>query len=62
MTNPPAPEMPDCAKCGRSYINISDELDCMVRFYNVSTCVNGNKFKSAEKIQLYTITSEDKTT
>jgi hypothetical protein len=54
-------ELPDCAKCGRSYINTLDQLDCMVRFYNESTCVNGNKWKPSEPIRLYTITSEDKT-
>jgi NAD-dependent SIR2 family protein deacetylase len=58
-TQPPVPEMPDCAQCQYSLIN-RFTLMCyrgLVR----PRCTNGSEFKPAEPIRLYTITSEDKT-
>ena len=62
MTNP-VPEMPDCRLCsycepqpGNIYAMI-----CMAHYRNEYVeCTNGSEFEPAEKIRLYTITSEDK--
>jgi hypothetical protein len=58
MTNP-VPEMPDCRLC--EYAVVSDEYPSYCRSREV--CTNGNKFKADNNpMQLYQITSEDKTT
>jgi hypothetical protein len=64
MTNPLAPEMPDCAQC-QHYVPENNDYYQTCRKLPTGysrNCTNGSEFKPAEPIRLYTITSEDKTT
>ena len=58
MTNP-VPEMPDCVQCQHYAPENNDYYQTCRKIPR--NCTNGIEFKPAKKIQLYTITSEDKT-
>ena len=61
MTNP-VPEMPDCRLCEKFTIDFHGDEVCTLSIIDDYECTNGSEFKPAEKIRLYQITSEDKTT